>query len=150
MAAKQSAMQSKKRISINLKPGLEPAPQQQPLPGNNDEPAEKSGRKRPGRKASAKVTDPDPGTAGFSLRSAINRAVASQPGRIARALIDESIKGNVSSAKLLIEFTGARTAADPNQKKPFSWATFFTNDAEWQDPAAPPAEVQAPDPVPKL
>jgi len=149
MAAKKSALHTKKKTSINLKPAPKPAPQQQP-PESNNEPEQKSGRKRAGRKASAKVTEPDPGTAGFSLRSAINVAVASQPARIAKALIDESIKGNVTSAKLLIEFTGARTAVDPTRKKPFSWAEFFAKDTEWQDPAAPSVEVQAGDPDPKL
>ncbi len=87
------------------------------MPEIKGNPGRKPTCKPSGRKATAKVRPPKPGVAGSTLRNAVNTAVVSQSGRIADALVKETVLGNVGSAKLLIEFTGAMKADEPKKRK---------------------------------
>jgi hypothetical protein len=136
MAASKTALQNKKKSNQNLNPAPEPASQEQPLSDSKKKATRKSGRKSKSGKLAACTRPPAPGVAGSKLRNAINFAVAAQPRAIADALIDGTIKGNVSSAKLLIDLTGARNATESKKKpKGISLAQFLAEDDDWQDPA---------------
>ncbi len=63
---------------------------------------------RRGRKPSAaKKRKPAPGRGAERLRSSINSLVSEESDRIARALVDKTLSGNMTGARLLVELTGA-------------------------------------------
>ena len=75
-----------------------------------------------------------PGVAGSNLRKAINVAVAAEPDVIAKALIEGTKKGNVGSAKLLIDFTGAGDPEPKKKPKGPSLAERLRLEPQWQGP----------------
>jgi hypothetical protein len=131
MTAKTTALKNKKKSSKNLKSANGQAKKRGPKPSNKE--------------PEATETIPEPGVAGSSLHNAINAAVACQTSRIANALIEGTIKGNVSSAKLLIDITGARNAPRKSANT-FSLAEFLASQEEWQDPEEEAGEILPGDP----
>jgi hypothetical protein len=81
-------------------------------------------RGKPGRKTAAlKTTAPrsrrklSPGLGAERLRNSVNVILNDESDRIARALVDKTIAGNMSGARLLVELSGARhQPAKPEDK----------------------------------
>jgi hypothetical protein len=79
---------------------------------------------RPGRKPAArKTTGPRtrrklaPGRGGERLCNSVNVILNDESDRIARALVDKTIAGNMSGARLLVELSGAKhPPAKPEDK----------------------------------
>ncbi len=155
MASKKAVPNYKKKSNKNLKPAPKPASEQQAASGKNVDPESKPSGKPRGRKANATITNPGdtslaPGVAGSNLRNAINVAVASQSDRIATALVQEAVKGNTGSAKLLIEISGARNPEPKKRPSGPTPAEILMREPQWQDPPGSPpwgdpyAKVDAP------
>ncbi len=142
MASKKAERSNKKKPTNNLKSANKPASQKQPMPEVKGNSGRKPTCKPSGRKATAQGRGPGPGVAGSKLRKAINIAVASKSDAIAGALVLESVHGNLGSAKLLIEFTGAMKADDSKKKRRGpSLAEVLRLEPEWQGP--PDADLDA-------
>ena len=133
MAATKAALKSRKKSNKNLKSAPKPASPTQPASEIKDKPGRKPGCKPRGRKATT-CRKVKPGVAGSNLRNAINVAVASQPDVIAKALVEETIKGNVGSAKLLIGITGADKPDEKKKRKGYSLAEELRLGPQWQGP----------------
>jgi hypothetical protein len=147
MAGLKSAPRNRAKSSSksqNLKSAARPASEEQPVSDNQGKPEKKRGRKSRGSQVAAMLATPEPATAGLSLRNAINVAVASESAGIAGALVRESLGGNVSSAKLLIDITGAKTAVDESKKvsRLISFVNFVRDQPEWQPPLEPNVDVR--------
>jgi len=54
----------------------------------------------------------EPGQGAKRLRSSVNSLLASESDRIARALFDKTLVGNISSARLLVQISGANRPPD--------------------------------------
>jgi hypothetical protein len=69
------------------------------------------------------------------LRDSINAMVSKQSDRIAQALIDKTVKGNMTGARILVELSGADKAPPVKKKRRgLSWAQRLANEPEW-DPS---------------
>jgi hypothetical protein len=139
MAPTKAVPKIKKKSNNNLKSASKPASQTRPDSGKKNEPGRKPGCKSSGRKATAKITNPEdtsiaPEVAGSNLRNAINIAVASQSDRIASALIHEAVLGNMGSAKILIDISGARNPEPKKKAKGPSLADELRMEEQWQGP----------------
>jgi hypothetical protein len=83
--------------------------------------------------------EPGPEETGERLRTAIDEEVSLECRRIARALVKNTIDGNMSVARLLIDLTGAR-ARKPRElpvKKPrrgMTWAQRLAMEPDWKGP----------------
>ena len=102
----------------------------------NSEPAKpaKPRRKSPGRKPSA--SSPRrfaKGRGAARLRSSINNLVGLESDRIARALSDKAVAGNMAAARLLVEISGADKEPPEKKKKRKgpSWAEVLASEPEW-------------------
>ena len=99
--------------------------------------APKPRRQRPGRKPSATSLRRLPaGRGGARLRSSINTLVGLESDRIARALIDKTLAGNMTGARLLVELSGAQNAPPEKKKKKRpgpSWAELLASEPEWNE-----------------
>ena len=77
-------------------------------------------KKPRGRKslaATKKKRKAPPGRAAVSLRSSVNSLVSQDSDRIAKALIDKTVAGNMTGARLLVELSGAQHPPVPPKKK---------------------------------
>ena len=76
------------------------------------------------------------GRGGARLRDSINAMVSKQSDRIAQALIDKTVKGNMTGARILVELSGADKAPPEKKKKRSgpSWAELLASEPEW-DPS---------------
>jgi hypothetical protein len=70
------------------------------------------------------------------LRDSINAMVSKQSDRIAQALIDKTVKGNMTGARILVELSGADKVPPEKKKKRSgpSWAELLASEPEW-DPS---------------
>lgn len=84
----------------------------------------------------ASNNEPEPGEGADRLRSAINRLVGQQCGRIAQALVDKTIAGNMTGARLLADLSGAKNPRNQPPKKRFgpSDAERLAMEPPWQGP----------------
>jgi hypothetical protein len=73
--------------------------------------------KSAGRKPSARKRSPRSGQAGVSLRRAIDKAVSQDCDKIARALVNQTIAGNMTGARLITALTDAEKSPTPKKKK---------------------------------
>jgi hypothetical protein len=80
-------------------------------------PNQGAGPKSAGRKRSAPKRSPRPGQAGTSLRRAIDKAVSRDCEKIAQALVDQTIAGNMTGARLITALTDAEKPPAPKVKK---------------------------------
>jgi hypothetical protein len=102
----------------------------------NSEPAkpQKPSRKSPGRKrAATSARRLAPGRGAARLRSAINNLVGRESDRLARALSDKAVAGNMAAARLLVEISGADKEPPEKKKKRKgpSWAELLVAEPEW-------------------
>ena len=66
----------------------------------------------------------------------IEREVARNSDQIAKALVEGSIHGNITGAKLLIDISGAKTARN-NSSTREDWSTYLDeleNEEQWTEP----------------
>jgi hypothetical protein len=75
-----------------------------------------------------------PKSGGERLRSAVDKLVGCQCGSIAKALVDKTIAGNMTGARLLIELSGAKNPAQQPPKKPhgLTQAQQLALEPQWQ------------------
>lgn len=73
------------------------------------------------------------------LRDAINQLVGRQSSRIAKALVDKTIDGNMEGARIVIELSGARVPRSVPVKKPrgVSWAKRWAAEPQWKGTSNP-------------
>ncbi len=95
-------------------------------------------RKPRGRKLAspAKKRKVAPGQGATRLRSSINSLVSQESDRIAQALIDKTIAGNMTGARLLVELSGAKhPPAEPEEESGISsLIAKLANGPQWVDP----------------
>lgn len=75
----------------------------------------KAPQKRRGRKSVPRKAPP--GRGAISLRSSVNSLVSRAADLIAQALIKETLGGNMTGARILVELTGADKPPAPEKKK---------------------------------
>ena len=80
---------------------------------------------------------PEPGQGAKSLRSSVNSLLATQSDRMARALFDRTIAGNIPSARLLIELAGANKSDEDDSDLP-TIAELLMTEPDWGDRPEPP------------
>ncbi len=86
--------------------------------GSNNPAKEKLAKGNPAKGKPAKEYVARPGSGAACLRSSINTLVEKESKELAKALVDHAKAGNVSSAKLLVELTGAKDPPPaPEQKQ---------------------------------
>jgi hypothetical protein len=91
--------------------------------------------RRRGRKPSAPKRRTPPGRGGLLLRNSINSLVGQESDRIAQALIDKTVAGNMVGARLLVELSGADKVPLPAKKKRRgpSLADLLAKEPEWTE-----------------
>jgi hypothetical protein len=84
----------------------------------------------------ASYIEPEPVDGGTLLRSAVEEEVARRSVRMAKALVDKTIAGNLAGFKIAAEMTGARNPATPPKKKRHgpSQAQQLAEEPEWPGP----------------
>jgi hypothetical protein len=78
------------------------------------------------------------------LRSAINSLVGAKSDKIAKALVEKTLKGNMTSAKLVVELADGKAAGKKDVKKKRrgpSTAQLLASEPEWQDTLAAGAGI---------
>jgi hypothetical protein len=77
------------------------------------------GDKPRGRKpdAATKIRKTPPGRAAVRLRSSINSLVSQESDSIAKALVDKTVAGNMTGARLIVALAGADKPPIPLKKK---------------------------------
>jgi hypothetical protein len=97
-------------------------------------------RNQPGKPkpkdAEESIVELPTGEGATRLRSAINSLVGAESDRIAKALIDKTIKGNMTSAKLVVELADPGKNASAQEKKKRrgpSPAQLLASEPEWQE-----------------
>ncbi len=102
----------------------------------NSEPAKpaKPRRKLPGRKrATTSARRLAKGRGAARLRSSINTIVALESDRLARALSEKAVAGNMAAARLLVEISGAdKEPPEKKRKKSNSWVELLASEPEWE------------------
>jgi hypothetical protein len=91
------------------------------------------GRKPAGSVAKKRRTTPGRGAA--LLRSSVNTKVGEESDRIANALVENTVAGNMTGARLLVELTGADKPPVPKKKKRRgpSLVDFFKSQPQWTE-----------------
>jgi hypothetical protein len=85
------------------------------------------------------VPDPEPGQAADRLRKSLKSKVSTQFEDIAQALINTTVKGNMTGARLIVELTGADKPS-PEEKDPevvrlnLPDPELLAAEPEWKDP----------------
>jgi hypothetical protein len=110
------------------------------------EPLGKPTKQKKNKRASTKPSRTSSGTtqnqpaagqqdAGDLLRAAIDEQVKANSRKIAKAMVDKTIDGDVGVARLLVDFTGAKKARKPAVKKStgLSWAQRAAAEPSWND-----------------
>lgn len=106
----------------------------------------KTAERRPRRKSSAPTEseviagDQD---AGDVLRAAIDKQIKANSLKIAKAMVDKTIGGNASVARLLVDFTGAKKRPKPSAEKTHgpSWAQRMAAELPSQGPVDPEDDI---------
>jgi hypothetical protein len=91
---------------------------------------------------------PKPGDGAVLLRNAVDQLVGQECSRIAKALVDRTIAGNMAGAKLLTELSGAKNLGSQPQKKKRrgpSLALWLARQPKWEGP--PAEDVATSDPA---
>ena len=103
----------------------------------------KAPRKPRGRKpaASSRGHKTPPGRAAVRLRSSVNSLVSRQSDEITQALIDKTVKGNMTVARILFKLSGADQPPEPVKKENggLKLIDLLESDTEW-DPDLDPDE----------
>ncbi len=115
------------------------------MPGkiaNLDKPkTQRAKTQRRGRKpaAASKSNKTPPGRGATRLRNSINSLVSRQSDDIAQALIDKTVAGNMTGARILVELSGAGKPPGPVEKKHggLKLIDILESDPEW-DPDSDP------------
>jgi hypothetical protein len=81
-----------------------PSPKKDPRPG------------KPGRKPRARKNQP-PGRAAARLRQAVENLVTQESDKIARALVNQTIAGNMTGARILTALTDAEKPIEKKKRK---------------------------------
>ncbi len=106
---------------------------EKPSGRSNTNPGRKpSGSNKPGKGHAAR-----PCMGAARLRSSINSLVEKESEELAMALVDHAKAGNVSSAKLLVEFSGANDPPPAPKKKQrsLSLSEYWGGQPQWQGQA---------------
>jgi hypothetical protein len=84
----------------------------------------------------ASYIEPEPVDSGTLLRSAVEKEVARESVRMAKALVKKTIAGNMTGFRYAAEMTGARNPATPPKKKRHgpSQAQQLEEEPEWPGP----------------
>jgi len=93
---------------------------------------------------------PKPGTGGVLLRNAVDKLVGQECSRIAKALVDRTIAGNMAGAKLLTELSGAKKQGSqppPKKKKQrgLDLLSWLASEPQWE--GAPEQDMETGDPA---
>ena len=83
------------------------------------------------KKTSSKTRD-----GGEQLRIAVEKLVAEQSEKIAQALVDKTIKGNMTGARLLVDLSGANSpqTKPPKKRRGPTTAQRLAMDKPWEGP----------------
>ena len=83
----------------------------------------------------ASEAGPEPGEGGERLRNAIDKRVSIDCKKIADALVDKSIAGDLNGTRMVIELTGAKTPRKKPVKHPRTEAMIglWETGPKWQD-----------------
>jgi hypothetical protein len=83
------------------------------------------------KKTSSKTRD-----GGEQLRTAVEKLVAEQSEKIAQALVDKTIKGNMTGARLLVDLSGAKSpqTKPPKKRRGLTTAQCLAMDKPWEGP----------------
>jgi hypothetical protein len=83
------------------------------------------------KKTSSKTRD-----GGGQLRTAVEKLVAEQSEKIAQALIDKTIEGNMTGARLLVDLSGAKSPQikPPKKRRGPTTAQRLATDKPWEGP----------------
>ncbi|HEV2485443.1 MAG TPA: hypothetical protein VGT08_07920 [Terracidiphilus sp.] len=81
------------------------------------------------KKTSSKTRD-----GGEQLRTAVEKLVAEQSEKIAQALIDKTIEGNMTGARLLVDLSGAKSpqTKPPKKRRGLTTAQRLAMDKPWE------------------
>ena len=81
------------------------------------------------KKTSSKTRD-----GGEQLRTAVEKLVAEQSEKIAQALVDKTIKGNMTGARLLVDLSGANSpqTKPPKKRRGPTTAQRLAMDKPWE------------------
>jgi hypothetical protein len=99
----------------------------------------KSGAPGDRSKSRKHKVEPEPGEGAERLRGAVDILVSRQCGRIAKALVDKTIAGNMTGARLVAELSGAKDLRNKPVKKrhepilPWS-AAELAAEPQWKGP----------------
>jgi hypothetical protein len=88
-------------------------------------------------------SDPEPGYGAERLCAAVDILVSQECGRIARALVDKTISGNMAGARLVAELSGAK---NPRNKPVKKWhgpshADQWAAEPKWEGPSEGDEEI---------
>jgi hypothetical protein len=91
----------------------------------------------------AHIAEPQPGEGAERLRSAINKRVSQDCEKIANALVERTIAGNMTGAELLADLTGAKHLHNQPVKKRSgpSQAQLLMLQPPWQGPPDPKVDL---------
>jgi hypothetical protein len=82
------------------------------------------------RRTSTKTHD-----GGGKLRNAVDELVATESKKIAKALVDKTIEGNMTGAKLIVDLSGANNPQEkPKKRRGPTMAQSLAMDKLWQPP----------------
>jgi hypothetical protein len=73
--------------------------------------------RRAGKAAEAESSPSVAVSAAKKLRSAVDSEVSKSSKKIAKAMVEQAVKGNMSGARLLIELSGAKNPPEEEKKK---------------------------------
>ncbi|MGA9669221.1 MAG: hypothetical protein WBQ94_08435 [Terracidiphilus sp.] len=84
--------------------------------------------------------DLQPGEAGDRLRNAVDKQAALNSRRIARALVNKAINGDMNGTRMVVEITGAKDARNRTAKHPhppiLPWrAATLEAEPDWKGPS---------------
>ena len=91
--------------------------------------------------------EPEPGEGAERLCAAVDKLVSHECGRIARALVDKTISGNMTGARLVVELSGAKNSRNKPVKKWLgpSRADQLAAEPQWEGPCEGDEETDEPD-----
>jgi hypothetical protein len=90
--------------------------------------------KNTGRKRTPPKPTPRAGRAGISLRRAVEKLVAQDCEKIARTLVNQTIAGNMTSARLIASLTDAEKPIEKKKRRPPSEALRLAREPLWEGP----------------
>ena len=145
----KSQQKQTKQPKTGRKTGRKPRGITSNKPASQASPARKSGVLNPPRRGSMsrrRKAKPKPGEGAERLCAAVDKLVSEECGRIARALVDKTISGNMAGARLVAELSGAK---NPRNKPVKKWlgpsrADQWAAEPQWKGPSEDDEETGAP------